>query len=84
MIRRLETERLPDAEASACDLKRRVEMALRQCSTPAFRRLRILVDDGIVTLEGRVASFYHKALSVQCCQRVAGVGRVVDHVSVVG
>mgnify|MGYP003352492822 CR=1 FL=1 len=38
--------------------------------------------DGTVTLYGRVHSFYQRQICLQCCQRVAGVIRLVDRIEV--
>lgn len=55
---------------------------LLQGARPEFRNLQITSDRGVVTLEGRVASFYHRQLAIQCCQRAAGVFRINDQLQV--
>ena len=44
--------------------------------------LRITDDAGVVTLEGRVHSFWEKDVAVEAAQRVAGVRAVADHIEV--
>jgi len=38
-----------------------------------FREVQISTERGIVTLRGRVASFYLRQLCIRCCQQVVGV-----------
>ena len=45
---------------------------------PAFRHFGVTVDQGIVTLTGRVCSFYEKQVAITSCQRVAGVRSLID------
>jgi len=73
-------------EAEVCtdgDLKRRVSNFLATRQHARLLRLDVDVNDGIVTLQGRLASFYEKQLALSCCQRVAGVRQLVDEVEVV-
>lgn len=74
--------RLQRAEES--DLKRRVTNYLWTQSVPALRWLVVEADGQSVTLHGIVRTFYEKQLAVHCCQRVAGVGQVVDAIAVQG
>jgi len=64
------------------DLKRRILSFLSQRHIPALRRVEIDVQNGTVAIQGRVNSFYEKQLCLSCCQRVAGVVRIVDLVEV--
>lgn len=70
------------AENPDGELQRRVTNFLAGRHMPGLRKLTVEVADGTVTLFGRVASYYEKQLGVHCCQRVAGVMRVVDRVDV--
>lgn len=45
---------------------------------PSLRRLAVSVQDGTVTLQGRVRTFYEKQLSQQCLRRIPGVQHLVD------
>ena len=51
---------------------------------PALRHLTAAAQAGVVTLSGRVHTFYEKQLSNECCRRVAGVRQLLDDVIVVG
>ena len=64
------------------DLRRRVEHTLGQHHYPALLQIEVEADDGIVILEGRLATFYEKQVCLSLCQRVAGVKRVIDHIEV--
>jgi osmotically-inducible protein OsmY len=72
------------AIASSADreLERRISVFLAGRHVPSLRHLVVEACGGVVTLRGRVKSFYEKQLSQQCCQRVAGVVRLVDAVEV--
>ncbi len=60
------------------ELRRRVVRYLDQQGQTTLRGLEVDVVGQIVTLRGRVRSFYAKQLALNCCQRVAGVQQVVD------
>jgi osmotically-inducible protein OsmY len=64
------------------DLEQRVINYLSGRHIPSLRRLAVDVNNGTVTLRGRVQSFYEKQLSQACCKRVAGVIHFVDRVDV--
>ena len=64
------------------ELERRVIGFLVQCRIPSLRRIVVEVREGIVTLHGRVQSFYQRQLCLNCCQRVAGVVKLVDLIEV--
>jgi osmotically-inducible protein OsmY len=64
------------------ELERRVVNYLVGRHVPGLRHLAVNADNGIVTLRGQVRSFYEKQLCQHCCQRVAGVVRLVDAVAV--
>ena len=64
------------------NLKRRVTNFLHQRNLPALRNIDVQVDEGTVEIAGKVNSFYEKQVCLNCCQRVAGVIQVVDHVEV--
>jgi osmotically-inducible protein OsmY len=44
--------------------------------------VKVSEDDGIVTLEGHVQSFWEKDAAVEAAQRVSGVRAVADHITV--
>jgi osmotically-inducible protein OsmY len=65
------------------ELQRRVSIYLANRRLPSSSRLRIEAKNGVVTLSGTHESFYHKQLCINCCQRVAGVVRLIDATRVV-
>jgi osmotically-inducible protein OsmY len=65
------------------DLERRVVNYLSGRHVPGLRHLEVQARNGVVTLRGRVRSFYEKQLCNQCCRRVAGVMSLVNSVDVV-
>jgi osmotically-inducible protein OsmY len=64
------------------DLRRRIVNFLHQRHVPSLRTIEVDVQEGVVTMRGGVESFYHKQLCLNCCQRVAGVVRLVDEIQV--
>lgn len=64
------------------NLQRRVVNYLFSRQVPSLRRMAVEADDGIVTIRGMVGSYYEKQLCLSCCQRVAGVVKLVDEVEV--
>ena len=49
-----------------------------------FREVLITSERGIVTLQGRVASFYLRQLCIRCCQQVVGGFQINDQLQVGG
>ena len=77
-----ETNETNSGPAGDCDLARRVLSFLAQRQMPALRRILVEVQNGTVVLKGRVQSFYERQLCLSCCQRVAGVVRLIDQIEV--
>jgi len=65
------------------DLERRVRNYLVGRHLPGLRRIEVEAQDGVVTITGRVHTYYEKQLCLACCARVAGVLQLVDQVKVV-
>jgi osmotically-inducible protein OsmY len=63
-------------------LATRVKNFLLSKAMPGRGQLDVSAEGGVVTLRGRVGSFYHKQLWVHGAQRVAGVNRVIDELQV--
>lgn len=63
-------------------LAARVRNVLLSKVNPGRGQLDVIAHGGVVTLRGRVSSFYHKQLWIHGAQRVAGVERVVDELDV--
>lgn len=64
------------------ELQRRVSGFLSQ-QVPRLHAVEVEVCHGVVTILGRVNSFYERQLCISCCQRVAGVINLNDKVEVV-
>jgi osmotically-inducible protein OsmY len=64
------------------DLERRVVNFINQ-QFPRLRTVEVEAVQGVVTINGRVGTFYERQLCIHCCQRVAGVTGLVDKVEVV-
>ena len=73
---------LPPSAPADGDLRRRVASFLASRYLPALRSLDIEAQGGIVTLRGRVSTFYEKQVAISSCRRVAGVLRLIDAVDV--
>lgn len=63
------------------ELERRVANFLVQ-HFPRLRTVEVEASQGVVTINGRVNSFYERQLCINCCQRVVGVTSLVDKVEV--
>lgn len=72
---------LPDPTADE-ELARRVTQFLRSQRPELLRRIELAAEDGIVTVQGTLRTFYERQLAIACIGRVAGVRRVVDFVVV--
>jgi osmotically-inducible protein OsmY len=59
-----------------------VSALLAQRNSPALRRLAVEVRAGVVTLRGRVSSFYEKQMAHQVVRQVADVSQLVDLITV--
>jgi osmotically-inducible protein OsmY len=64
------------------DLERRVINYLAQQHFPQLHAVEVRAQQGVVTIQGRVSSFYERQLCIHCCQRVAGVVRLNDQIEV--
>jgi osmotically-inducible protein OsmY len=71
---------LISGEETQHDLARRVRNQLHR--RPELRRVSVQVEDGTVTLDGYVASFYLKQLCISGSQCVPGVYRLDDRIRV--
>ena len=68
-------------ERASGEIERRVRSFLAQQGVNSAHRLNIEVNGGTVILHGLVASFYERQLCISCCQRVAGVVRFIDNLT---
>lgn len=67
-----------NCDVADVELQRRVSNFLQNRCVPRSSNLEIEARNGVVTLRGTHRSFYHKQLCINCCQRVAGVVRLID------
>jgi osmotically-inducible protein OsmY len=63
------------------ELERNVRLYLVHAGHRPVRTLEVEAHDGVVTLRGRVPSFYARQLAIACARRVAGVRTVVDQIN---
>lgn len=68
--------------AQDSELESRVSDFLKEQRVPGAYRITPIVRHGVVTLRGRVSSFYHRQLCAHACCRVNGVRRVIDEIIV--
>ena len=66
------------------ELRARVLRFLAERRRDSLTQLRVEVRGGVVTLRGRVETFYEKQLSFLCAQHVAGVLHLIDAIEVAG
>ncbi len=71
----------PSASADA-ELQRRVMAYLATRNFHSFRRLTVRAERGVVSLTGRLGSYYERQVAIQSARRVAGVTRILDHIAV--
>jgi osmotically-inducible protein OsmY len=64
------------------DLRFRVFNFLHSRHFPKLRVLQVKAQNGVVTLSGKVTSYYEKQVALNSCRRVAGVLSLVDCVDV--
>ena len=66
--------------SSDTDLANRVRLYLAHAGHRPVQFVKVEAHDGIVTLRGRVPSYYIRQLAIACTQRVAGVRAVNDQI----
>jgi osmotically-inducible protein OsmY len=64
------------------DLENRIANFLFQQHVPSSERIHTDAQVGTVVVSGKLPSRHAKWLCVECCRRVAGVVKLVDHVAV--
>ena len=64
------------------EIRNRVTSLLHSSHFPAFRSFGIRVEQGAVTLVGKVQSYYEKQVAMTSCQHVAGVLSFIDEIEV--
>ena len=66
------------AQLSSNELQLRVNHALKDCPHALGEHVMGTSDDGVVVLQGRVETFYHKQVAQELLRKVDGVERVVN------
>ena len=64
------------------DLRQRIVTYLVSRQIPGAKSLAIRAENGVVTVAGKLESFYYKQLCTHACRRVAGVLDLVDEIEV--
>lgn len=73
-----------DQELSDLALETRILQFLSSRHVPGLRNLCVRAKNGIVTVTGRVLTFYEKQLCNQCCRMVPGILQLINLVDVCG
>ena len=72
----------PSASESDGLLARRVRQTLVDLHVPILRTLDVTAEDGVVTLRGRVRSYYERQLAHANVRRLTGVEKLVEEITV--
>jgi hypothetical protein len=64
------------------DLLRRIQTYLHGQHLASLHHLTVEVAGDAVLIAGDVDSFYERQVAIECCKRVSGVRRVLDHIRV--
>ncbi|MDB4534458.1 BON domain-containing protein [Vicingaceae bacterium] len=64
------------------DVQNRVTSFLNSRHYPSFKKLHVEVDNGLVTVTGKLTTYYEKQVALNTCQRVAGVLSLIDEIDV--
>jgi osmotically-inducible protein OsmY len=68
---------------STTEVKTKIEEALRRSAEVDARRISVSAQDGAVTLDGNVRSWFEKEAARRAAWAAPGVSRVIDHIAVV-
>jgi hypothetical protein len=71
----------PSSTADA-ELQGRVVAYLASRNFHSFRRLSVRAKRGVISLRGRLGSYYERQVAIESARRVAGVTRIVDRIVV--
>jgi len=66
----------------ATHVEEQVRAALHACPYPAMRMLKCEFDHGVLTLKGRLPTFYLKQLAVMAVKPIGHVREIVDQIHV--
>ena len=73
-----------DQELRDLALEARILQFLSSRHVPGLRNLCVRAKNGIVTVTGKVLTFYEKQLCNQCCRMVPGILQLINSVDVCG
>jgi len=68
--------------AANAELERRIVAYLASRNFLSFRRLVVRASQGVVSLNGRLGSYYERQVAIESARRVAGATRIVDRMVV--
>jgi len=68
---------------SDCEMRNNIKIAIELSGYSEVRKLVFTVERGVVTVRGRLASFYLCQVALEGVKRVPGVDRVKNHIEVV-
>ena len=80
----IDQEQCIDQELSDLALETRILQFLSSRHVPGLRNLCVRSKNGIVTVTGKVLTFYEKQLCNQCCRMVPGILQLINLVDVCG
>ena len=69
-------------EATDRDLEGRIRGFLARSGRQCLQSLNVRARNGSVQIKGHVCCFHERQLAISCCQRVAGVIEIEDHIEV--
>ena len=70
------------SESPEDNLRCNVVCALCRKGYPHHRTLKITTDQGTVTVQGTVPTYYLRQVAIECIKRVTGVVKVIDRIQV--
>jgi osmotically-inducible protein OsmY len=69
---------VPVAQLSPNELQTRINLALKDSPHSLGDQVMGTTDEGVVVLQGRVETFYHKQVAQELLRKVDGVERIVN------
>ena len=75
-------KKIPPRSVEDVDLENRIARFLHQRHVPEEEQIRAQALKGTVVVSGRLHSQHAKWLCMECCRHVAGVIKLIDHVTV--
>jgi osmotically-inducible protein OsmY len=71
-----------DTSLSDIDISQRIKSAFELRGYSAIKTLLFNVEQGVVTVRGRLPSFYLCQVAIECVKHVPGVVRVINQIEV--